>query len=235
MLLILKKTASIFVFLVFIITLLYIGNGPGAVPVANGVSTSPQTQSFSVSLAVMSEITITAPSNVTMTPAIYGITGNLGAPASGSTSFTVKTNNATGFNLTVHSSTNPALSTGSYYFNDYTTLGAVPDFSWQSPAASSATFGFSVGASGVNGSDAVLDFIAMSGLGLCGVMPGDPNDTEHCFRGFEGTTPITIVNRSTNTGSAGVTETLAFRAESNAAFLVQDTYAATITVTAATN
>ncbi len=232
-----KKVALIFFSVVLIATILYLGNGPGAVPVVRGVYTSPQTQSFTVNLQVLSEITISAPSDVTMTPAIYGITGNLGAPATGSTSFTVKTNNATGFNLTVQASTTPALSTGSYNFADYTLISPpLLDVNWTSPGVGTATFGFSVGASGIDGADAVLAFKYNGNADFCGNGPGgEANSVSHCFVGFTGATPITVVNRSTNTGSAGVVETLAFRAESNAAFLVQDTYAATITVTAATN
>jgi hypothetical protein len=172
-----------------------------------------------------------------MTPVIYGITGNLGAPASGTTSFTVKTNNAAGFNLTVKASTAPALATGSYNFADYQTVNPLyADFNWQSPAASTATFGFSVGASGFEGADASSIFKNNDNMGVCYNGPGgEANSVSHCFIGFTGTTPMTIVNRTTNTGASGVTETLAFRAESNAAFLAQDTYAATITVTAANN
>lgn len=234
MLSILKKTASIFISAVFIIALLYVGNGPGATPIARGQYSSPQTQSFTVNLQVLSEITISAPSNVTMLSAIYGITGNLGNPASGSTSFTVKTNNATGFNLTVKASTTPALATGAYNFADYEPVSpGYPDKNWQSPISGSATFGFSVGASGMNGSDAV-DLFKYFGA-VCNVGGMGLNSFLYCWYNFTGTTPITIVNRTTNTGSSGVTEILAFRAESNAAFLAQDTYTATVTVTAATN
>jgi hypothetical protein len=227
-----KRTAIAFVFTILAIGFLYIGNGPGAVPTAGAQYSSPQTQSFTVTLAVQSEITISAPSNVVMTPVIYGITGNLGAPASGTTSFTVKTNNAAGFNLTVKASTAPALATGGYYFSDYTPASpGTPDYAWQSPTASSASFGFAVGASGIDGADAVVAF--QNSVGTCNV--SGINQIADCWYGFTGTTPITIVNRTTNTGASGVTENLAFRAESNAAFLAQDTYAATITVTAATN
>ncbi len=227
MLSILKKTASIFILAVFAITILYLGNGPGAVPIARGVYTSPQTQSFTVNLQVLSEITISAPSNVTMLSAIYGITGNLGNPASGSTSFTVKTNNATGFNLTVQASTTPALSTGSYNFADYGATSP-PDINWLSPAASTTAFGFTVVSD-----DAALDFWHDGGT-TCGIM-FIFNDSNRCFRGFEGTTPITIMNRDTNTDTGGSVGSIYFRAESNAAFLAQDTYTATVTVTAATN
>jgi len=222
---ILKKTASIFVSAVFIIALLYVGNGPGATPLAQGQSTSPQTQSFSVNLSVLSEITITAPSNVTMLPAIYGITGGL---ATGTTSFTVKTNNATGFNVTAHASTNPALATGSYNFADYAPVSpGTPDYAWQSPAASTTTFGFSVVSN-------VADFDFWHNGASCGDTPVI-NNYDHCFMGFAGTTPITIMNGDGNTEASGEVGELFFYAESNAAFLVQDTYAATITVTAATN
>jgi hypothetical protein len=157
-----------------------------------------------------------------MTPAIYGITGNLGNPASGSTSFTVITNNSTGFNLTVKASTTPALATGAYSFADFGN-----NYIWQSPAASTATFGFAVVSN-----DAATDF--WHDETMCGVIPLY-NDSEHCFRGFTGTTPITVIYRDTNTGAGGSVGTIYFQAESNAAFLAQDTYTATVTVTATVN
>jgi hypothetical protein len=197
------------------------------------ISLSPQSKDFIVSVAVLSEITISAPSNVTMTPAIYGMTGNLGNPASGSTLFTVKTNNATGFNLTVQASTTPALSTGTYNFADYAPVSpGTPDYAWQSPAASTTGFGFAVGASGTSGGDATQAF---KYTGSTCNSSGGTNSSTQCWLNLNGTTPITVVNRTTNTGGSGVVETLVFRAESNAAFLVEDTYSATITVTAATN
>jgi len=81
-----------------------------------------------------------------MSSAIPGMTGNLGSPRTGSAAWTVKTNNTTGFNLTLKSSTNPSMQLdATYNFSDYSPVTAgTPDYNWASPVSGSAEFGYTV-------------------------------------------------------------------------------------------
>lgn len=61
-------------------------------------------------------IAITAPSSVSMTPSIPGITGGF---ANGSTSVTVTTDSAAGYALSIRASVSPALKKGTDFISDY--------------------------------------------------------------------------------------------------------------------
>jgi len=83
-------------------------------------------------------ISISAPSDVNLSPAINTLEGGT---ASGSTSWTVSTDNPTGYVLYVKASASPALQSGANSFSNYTPASSVPDYSW-SVGSSVSEFGF---------------------------------------------------------------------------------------------
>jgi hypothetical protein len=93
--------------------------------------------SIVVTQGVTEEITISSPVDVTMSSTIPGITGNLGSPRTGSTTWTVKTNNTTGFAMAIKSTSSPSMILdGTYNFSDYSPAVAnVSDYNWGSPSA----------------------------------------------------------------------------------------------------
>ncbi len=178
-------------------------------------------------------ITISSPSDITLTPSIPGLTGNPGAPASGDATWTVITDNAAGFNLKINATTDPALQLeAGEYFNDYVTANAgTPDYDWTTPAAGSAEFGFSVEAE--TAADTVQLFLD-NGADTCDVSGGSQTN-DKCWFGFTGPSDINVINRNSRTDSGGENEKIKFKAESNAKQLKSGDYVATITATAAAN
>lgn len=193
------------------------------------VVSSAVTDEVVVSLSVTEEITITSPNDTSLTPSIPGITGNAGSPSTGSLTWTVKTNNATGFNMKIKASSDPALLLdGTFNFSDYTATTPL-NYTWLSPSASAAWFGFTVEAA--TNADTVAAFLD-NGSNTCGT--GATAGTNTCWSGLA-TTDKDIINRTSNTSSSGEAEVVKFRAESNAKFLKEGSYTATVTVTAAMN
>jgi hypothetical protein len=187
-------------------------------------------RAFTVTLTVSKEIDVSAPGNATFGGSIPGMSGNLGAPIQASSYFTVISNSVNGFNMSLSSSTNPALVlAGGTVFPDYVpTVGGVPDYNWKN-ATGTAEFGYTVYGSGVNGVDASLAF--QNNGSICGV--AGTSGSYKCWLNFS-TTPKQIVNRSTSTTGSGVMETITYQAESNI-FLISGAYVANITATVANN
>lgn len=183
-----------------------------------------------VTQAVSAEITISAPADITMSSAIPGITGNLGNPTTGSVSWTITTNNVQGYNLKLKAAAAPALSLdATWNFSDYSPATTVaPDFTWASPAASVAEFGFTVEPATIADTD---PFFKDDGV-ACNT--GTANAVDKCWWNFA-TTDKQIVNRSTETTSSGEAVAVKVRAESNAKYLKEGNYTATITATATMN
>lgn len=179
-------------------------------------------------------ITISSPANVNMSAAINGITGNPGSPRTGSATWTVATNNYTGFNMKLHASTDPAMQLdGSNQFADYTpAVGGTPDYDWSSPAASAAEFGFTVEPE--TDGDTVQLFLDNSGASPCNTAGGTQTD-DKCWFDFNGLNDINVINRTIFTNSGGEDEVVKFQTESNAKYLKEGNYVATITATAVTN
>lgn len=170
----------------------------------------------------LSFISISAPNDVSMTPAIPGISGGA---ASGSAAWTVKTDNLAGYQLKITSSTLPALRSGSVSFLDYTPVAVTPDYNWQI-AATDSEFGFSP-----EGTDIVARF-KDNGSSTCGI---GGNDTAGKCWDHLSTTDTTICSRNSSNHPAGTISTVKFRAESGASHLqLAGTYTATITVTGIT-
>jgi len=193
------------------------------------VITKAVADSAVVSLSVTSEITISSPDDTSLTPSIPGVTGNAGSPATASLTWTVMTNNSTGFNMKLKSSSNPSLQLdGSNTFSDYTNASPL-NYTWGSPSSSAAWFGFTV--EPATAADTVAAFLD-NGSDTCGT--GAVNGADTCWGGLA-TTDTDVINRSSATGSSGEAEVVKFRAESNAKFLNSGSYTATITATAAMN
>lgn len=177
-------------------------------------------------------LSISSPSNFTMKPDIPGITGNPGSPASGEATWTVITDSPSGFNMKIKASTDPALKLeAGQEFTDYTPASAgSPDYTWATPGASAAEFGFTVEPE--TAADTVNLFLDDDGAN-CDT--GSTNNTNTCWFDFNDTNDIDIINRSSRTDSDGEDEIIKFRAESNEKLLKEGNYTATITVTVAAN
>lgn len=186
-----------------------------------------------VSQAVTEEITITSPDDTSLTPSIPGITGNYQNPSTASLTWTVKTSNATGFNMKIKASqTNALYLDGTYYFSDYSPASpGVPDYSWTSPSAAAAEFGFTV--EPATAADTVQTFLD-NASNACNEASGSQTAGK-CWLNINGSTDTDMINRTTNTDLNGEAEVVKFQAESRAKFLKEGSYAATITVTAAMN
>lgn len=229
-----KKTIS----MVAIISLLAMGGymffEPTLSSAAGGPGNGPYDDSITVTQSVSSELSINAPANVTMSGAIPSISGNAGAPRTGSVTWNVITGNVEGFNLTLKASTSPAMRLNNSgdiftYFSNYTpNASTTPDFDWTSPATSQAEFGYTV--EPATTADTVAKFLD-NGL-ACGT--GSLNTANKCW--YPTTTEgEQIINRSSNTLEAGENEVVRFNTESNAKLLKEGDYVADITVTATQN
>ncbi len=183
-----------------------------------------------VTQAVSEEITISSPADVTMSSAIPGMTGNPGAPKNASTTWTVKTNNAQGFNMTINSTSTPSMQLdATWNFSDYSPATAnVPDYAWSPPAANVAEFGYSVEPA------TAADTVALFRDNGSACNTGTLNTADRCWLNAS-TTAVTVINRTTNTAAAGEAEVVKFQTESNAKYLKEGNYTATITATATMN
>lgn len=182
-------------------------------------------ESFTVSQEITGEIAFeVAPNDVTMAPTIPGISGG---SATGSTPFTVSTNNPAGYTVTIEFEDTDAMQ-----YNDGSSV--IPDIGstvyytmGDGVAANEAAFAFTV--TGDNTVSALLDDGATCGSGTatadtCWTLP--PNTS---------TTPFTIVDSSTDTPSGGVENEVHFSVLVNSnpnPSLPLGIYTATATLTA---
>jgi hypothetical protein len=166
-------------------------------------------------------LAISSPSDVTMSPAISGVTGGTG---NGSAVWAVTTDNPAGYSLAIKAGASPALQSGAYSFADYTpTVAGTPDFNWE-VASTDAEFGFTP-----EGSDIVQKFKDNS-LDTCNI--GTTDTTDACWYNFSTSNEIIAQSSSPNHPS-GTSTTVKFRAESGSEHLQPaGTYQANIIVTA---
>ena len=192
---------------------------------------------ITVTQDVSVEISISSPSNVTMSASIPGMTGGL---ATGSATWTVVTNNNTGFILKLASSTNPALAgaTQGDSFADYTeTVADTPDYDW-TVAESDAEFGYTV--EPATAADTVQAFLNAAGPAAPCNTVGGIETADKCWLDFAAA-GLNVINRSSETTVSGEAEVIKFKAELNGpatdadGFLIEDSYTATITATATIN
>lgn len=172
-----------------------------------------------INQSVTSGISITSPPDITLTA--LSTSQNT---AVASTTWTVTTNNNTGFSLAVTASGTPALrhTSGTGTFADYS--GAATP--WNTPAGS-FQFGFSaLGAKTTGyGSDAESNCAAGT----------DVHSTTLGWKPFTGATPIEIASSTATTTTTGVTTTFCVGTEQDGVFAPSGTYQATTTATATTN
>jgi hypothetical protein len=187
--------------------------------------------SITVTQAVSQEISIAPASNVTMSASIPGMTGNPGSPRTGSATWLVKTTNSTGFIMAMKAGAAPAMSLdATYKFIDYTPAAtSTPDYNWTSPASGEAEFGYSVKAA--TAADATTLF-KDNASNACNTSGGQT--VGKCWYNFTAS-DVNVINRSTNTTSSGEAEVVNFQTESNAKFLKEGDYTATITATVTEN
>lgn len=165
------------------------------------------TDSVVVSVTVAESISIDSPADVTMAPEIVE-TGS----ATGSTTWTVETNNSDGWKLELEASASPAMTSGGNSFADYTeTVAGTPE-AW-SVADANSEFGFSAG----------------------GSYAGSEYSNGTLFEGFEGTSEILVAQDNEPTPGGGAEVDVNFKAEvGSSKDQLSGTYSATITATATT-
>jgi hypothetical protein len=186
--------------------------------VATGLSSSTNyTMSAGYQQMQAVYISVTSASNVTLSPAIGGVTGGI---ANGATSFTVTTDNPAGYSANIQASSSPALVSATDNFADYVPAGANPDFSFTN-AANASSFAFSPEGTDIYGR-------YKNNGGACNA---GSNTSGGCWDGLS-TIPKTILERTSSNHPSGVLATLNFRAASGASHIQQDgVYVATTTIT----
>ncbi len=195
------------------------------------VSQAIDSNPFTIKTTITDEISfLVQPANVTATGSINGITGGT---ANGSTSAVVRTNSATGYEMSIRFANNGSQdamqgdTTGSDAIKDYQVgTSTEPTFLF-STASSAAVFGYTVSAA--DPSD--LDASFLNNGSACNV--GSTYTADRCWM-TPTTTPFQIIDRTSDAPS-GATTTLHFRIHvpsSPSPSLVADVYTATATLTA---
>lgn len=141
-------------------------------------------------------ISITSPTDVTLSPSLAGLTGGT---SNGSTTVTVTTDSPSGYSLTIVSENAPAMQSGAYSIPDYNE-GAEPDFSF---AVTNGTSSFGFSPSSIDLVDAFRD-----NGSLCSVSSGDT--ALACWAGLD-TVGIVVSEGIGSNHPAGATTTLNFR------------------------
>ena len=189
--------------------------------IATGVSTSSSYNLYAgYQQMYETYISMTSVADVTLTPAIGGVTGGT---ANGSTTVTVTTDSVAGYELSIKASSSPALSSVLDNFSDYTTATTgVPDFVFTIPATSSE-FGFSP-----EGVDIYSKY--KDNGSLCNTGSGDTSD--RCWESLS--TTYELISKSTTANHPnGVQTTIKFRAQSGSSHIqIAGDYTATTTITA---
>ena len=163
-------------------------------------------------------LSMTAPTDVLMSPNLDGITGGT---SNGSTTVVVTTDSPSGYSLTIESVNNPAMQSSASSIPDYV-HGADADFSFAvTPGA--ASFGFSP-----SSADVVQVF--RDNTSLCGV--GSADATQACWAGLS-TVPTAVSQGAGSNHPSGAATTFYFRVGVGAnAGVLSGLYTATTTLTA---
>ncbi len=173
-----------------------------------------------VTLNVTAGISITSPSDVTMSTAL-GVTQN---SAVGTSTWNVKTNAALGYTLALRATSTPAMQSAANSIADYQT--GAPNI-WNATSTDSY-FGYS--GFGTDISTGTWG----SGSACSGGSNGHATSTTLKYKGFT-TSDVTIATRAATTTPSGVDATICFAVEQGAAsYIPSGTYQATIIATATT-
>jgi hypothetical protein len=188
---------------------------------------------FTVKQTVTAEISfLVDASNVTMSGSINGITGGT---SNGTTTAVVRTNNPTGYIMSIAFANNTTANamlgdtTANESIRDYTASSSEPTYTFHT-SSSSAVFAYT--ASAANTSDLDQSF-KDDGSGLCNSGSNDTSGYSTCWM-EPSTSGFQIVDRGTDAPS-GATTTVNFRVyvpNSPSPSLQADTYTATATLTA---
>jgi hypothetical protein len=163
-------------------------------------------------------LSMTVPADVTLAPALAGLTGGT---SNGSTTVTVTTDSPAGYSLALESQTDPAMQSGIYTIDDYDE-GADADYAF-AVTSGDAHLGFSPA-----GSD-IVQFFKDNGS-LCGL--GTLDTTLSCWAGLS-TIGTTISEGAGSNHPNGATTTINFRVGiGSGAGVVTGLYTATTTLTA---
>lgn len=170
--------------------------------------------------AQLTYLAISNGSDVTMSPAIAGVSGGAGT---GSTVWTVTTDNPAGYSLLIRADTNPALRSISSDFADYTTAGAAPDYNW-TVAAADSEYGFTP-----EGADIIQRYLD-NGSSCDSI--GGSDTADKCWDKLT-TSDQQIATSATGNHPSGTTTTVKMQAEVGSSHIQPNgTYEANITVTA---
>lgn len=175
------------------------------------------------------EVTLTVDSGITISPGDDSIMApNIGISSNtsiGSSGWTVRTNNVTGYDLSVKADTNPALiSAEGKTFEDYTeTYDGTPE-PWS--VSSAKEFGYSAYGDNIDTPTSTWGYALT--CGSAGV-----TDPGQYYVGFK-TINHTIATRGVVTPTSGIQTTICFAAEQETVYASSGVYNATITATAAT-
>ena len=163
-------------------------------------------------------LSITVPTDVTLSPTIAGVTGGT---SNGSTTVTVRTDNPAGYTLSIRAANAPAMQKGSDTIADYS-QGVDADYSF-SVGTNDARFGYSP-----SSIDVVSAF--KDNGSLCGV--GSADAALACWAGLT-TTPTTISQGAVANHPNGATTSIYFRVGvGSGAGVIAGLYTATTTLTA---
>jgi hypothetical protein len=196
------------------------------------ISLGATTSQFTVTQAVTTEVSFaTLASNVSLSPALGGITGGT---ANGSTQVVVNTNDILGYNMTIQASSSVGMIGNASSSNSIPAyvpaVAAVPDYTFTVPV-NKAYYGFSVKASSTSD---VAQLFRDNGS-ACNT--GSNNTAGACWLNAS-TTQLTIINRNLPTPAPGATSTLYFRVQIQAnpsPTIPNDNYVATSTLTVNAN
>lgn len=189
--------------------------------VATGVASST---SYSISAGYhamgQSSISISTAADVTLD----SISGILGGESSATSTWTVTTDNASGYTLSIKATTSPALHNGTSFFADYTPATSDPDFTF-AVGSTDSEFSYSP-----EGTDIVTRF--KDNGSACNT--GSSNTSNTCWDKFT-TSNVSIASSNSSNNPSGTATSVVYKAKVGSS-KIQDSgaYSASIVVTAVT-
>jgi hypothetical protein len=145
-------------------------------------------------------ISITVPGNIALSPSLGGISGGI---ATGNGTWTVTTDSESGYSLSVHSTSSPAMIMGADTISDYApSVAGVPDRDWNQ------TLNTEFGYSPYNSNSQSTRF--KNNSTLCNT--GSNIDDGFCWYGLS-TSDVSIANRNSRTGTGGENTKINFKAQ----------------------
>ncbi len=186
------------------------------------------TQEIDAILTVTGEMTLTAPSDITLGSGTITMTQD-DVFGTGS-AWNVKTSNATGYKLTFETDQANCMDSGADQFADYSEASTGTPDAWSVDAAN-YEFGFSVCGADVSNSGKSWGTDSTAADCTCGT--GSTPSSDLSWLGFTGTTAITVATSASETGESGIDTTLCVGAEQgDSVYAPNGSYTADITGTA---